>query len=148
MKLFVLHIHSVLACTLYLLSDRFHCVVLLSRPAQSRYLITHLNGCRLVFHLEPTEEGHQLSRTDVTTFHPFVPPPPPTVYRQTGQATTDELHSRDLRRELEEKERDSRDRKDREKTRSFTGELCGRCGGDWTHRKLRSSFRQSYRCCN
>jgi len=41
-------------------------------------------------------------------------------YRQTGQATADELRSRDLRRELEEKERDSRERKDREKTRSFT----------------------------
>ena len=47
--------------------------------------------------------------------------------RQTGQATTDELRSRDLRRELEEKERDSRERKDREKTRSFTGKICGVC---------------------
>ena len=50
---------------------------------------------------------------------------PLSLCRQTGQATADELCSRDLRHELEEKERDSRERKDREKTRSFTGEVCG-----------------------
>jgi len=46
---------------------------------------------------------------------------PLSLCRQTGPATADELRSRDLRHELEEKERDSRERKDREKTRSFTG---------------------------
>ena len=45
--------------------------------------------------------------------------------RQTGQATAEDIRSRDLRRELEEKERDARERKDREKTRSFTGEVGG-----------------------
>lgn len=42
--------------------------------------------------------------------------------RQTGQGTTDEVRARDLRRELEEKERDVRTKRGRDKPRSFTGE--------------------------
>lgn len=43
--------------------------------------------------------------------------------RQTGQATSEELQARDFRRELEEKEQVSRQKRDREKPRSFTGLL-------------------------
>ena len=46
------------------------------------------------------------------------------TYRQTGQDTLEEVKTRDLRRELEEKERDVRVKRGREKPRSFTGE-CG-----------------------
>lgn len=42
--------------------------------------------------------------------------------RQAGQGTTDEVRSRDLRRELEDKERDARAKRSRDKPRSFTGE--------------------------
>jgi protein CWC15 len=41
-------------------------------------------------------------------------------YRQTGQGTSDEVRTRDLRRELEEKERDVRVKRGRDKPRSFT----------------------------
>ncbi len=41
--------------------------------------------------------------------------------RQTGQSTSDEIKSRDLRRELEDKEDISRHKRQREKPRSFTG---------------------------
>ena len=41
--------------------------------------------------------------------------------RQHGQDTKDELASRDLRAELESKERDSKEKREG-KTRSFTGE--------------------------
>ena len=43
--------------------------------------------------------------------------------RQTGQGTSDEVKSRDLRRELEDKERDARTKRGRDKPRSFTGEF-------------------------
>lgn len=41
--------------------------------------------------------------------------------RQSGQNTSDDLQSRDFRRELEEKEHQSRQKRDKEKARSFTG---------------------------
>lgn len=42
--------------------------------------------------------------------------------RQTGQATSEEIKSRDLRRDLEDKEDSSRHKRQREnKPRSFTG---------------------------
>lgn len=43
------------------------------------------------------------------------------IVRQTGQATSEELQSRDFRRELEEKEQVTRQKREREKPRSFTG---------------------------
>ena len=72
-----------------------------------------------------------MSRSQLPIFLPPLSPlhlfflPSFSSTRQTGQATTEDLRSRDLRRELEEKERDARERKDREKTRSFTGEVGG-----------------------
>ena len=56
----------------------------------------------------------------------------PCMCRQTGQGTSDEVRTRDLRRELEEKERDVRVKRGRDKPRSFTGEQwpstpCGLC---------------------
>lgn len=44
------------------------------------------------------------------------------TYRQTGQGTTDEVKTKDFRKELEEKERDVRVKSGREKPRSFTGD--------------------------
>ena len=40
--------------------------------------------------------------------------------RQPGQATTSEVQSRDLRRDLEHKEHNAREKREREKGRSFT----------------------------
>jgi len=48
----------------------------------------------------------------------------PYLCRQTGQSTAEELQSRDFRHELEEKEHQSRQKREREKGRSFTGEYC------------------------
>lgn len=41
--------------------------------------------------------------------------------RQSGQNTSEDLKTRDFRRELEDKEHQSRAKRDREKARSFTG---------------------------
>ena len=43
--------------------------------------------------------------------------------RQSGQNTSDDLKARDFRRELEDKEHQTRAKRDREKARSFTGML-------------------------
>ena len=50
-------------------------------------------------------------------------PPPEGLFlcRQTGQVTSEEVKTKDLRRELEDKERDVRAKRGRDKPRSFTG---------------------------
>ena len=44
------------------------------------------------------------------------------THRQTGQNTAEEVRARDLHRELEEKESEAREKRGRDKPRSFTGE--------------------------
>jgi len=48
-------------------------------------------------------------------------------HRQQGQDTKEEVASRDLRSELESRERESKEKKE-SKTRSFTGKLQLACG--------------------
>ena len=43
------------------------------------------------------------------------------ICRESGQGTSEDLKSRNFRRELEEKEHQARQKRDREKARSFTG---------------------------
>ena len=51
----------------------------------------------------------------------FLKNPTISLHRQTGQGTSEEVKTRDLRHELEEKERDVRVKRGRDKPRSFTG---------------------------
>jgi len=56
----------------------------------------------------------------VVQWHPFISMHMVFCYRQQGQDTKEEVASRDLRSDLESRERESKEKKD-SKARSFTG---------------------------
>ena len=87
----------------------------LSKQYSSRDLPSHT---KLKYRLGFLFSAHPASATqaDVRIF---------LACRQTGQGTSEEVKTKDLRRELEERERDVRAKRGRDKPRSFTGERRG-----------------------